>query len=160
MFTIRKCMPIILLNCQILLTYKRMKCGPGKFNCIKMWHTKCTIITNLSSTFIQASFCNDCALINGYEDGKPVKGNAHQVRGAGRGSVLCDLVPAEADVRSCGARTRAARNDVVVVATILRRCIVIVMSRSTKQAGKANNSLYVIVFQTSPLDLKHFELLS
>ena len=82
-------------------------------------HTKCTIITNLPSTFIKASFCNDFALINGYEDGKSVKGNAHQVRGASRGSVLCDLVPTEADVRSCSARTRAARNYVTVVATIL-----------------------------------------
>ena len=81
--------------------------------------TKCIIITDLSSTFIQANFCNYFALINGYEDGKPVKGNTHQVRCASRGSVLCDLVPAEADVRSCRARTRAARNDVIVVATIL-----------------------------------------
>ena len=115
----RKCMPIILLHCQILLTYNTWNVVQ-ETSFVQRWGIvyECTIITNLSSTFIQASFCNDFALINGYEDGKSVKSNAHQVRGASRGSVLCDLVPTEADVRSCGARTRATRNDVIVVATM------------------------------------------
>ena len=82
-------------------------------------HTKCKIITNLSSTYIHAAFCNDFSGINGYKDWKPVKGNAHQVRGALGRSVLRDLVPSEADVRSCSTRTRAARNDVIMVATML-----------------------------------------
>ena len=77
-------------------------------------------LTNLSSAYIQAGFCNDFAGINGYKDGKPIKGNANQVRGASRRCVLRDLVPTEADVRSCRAWTCAARNAVVVVAKILK----------------------------------------